>query len=190
MKSHAVTLYEAGKLGDASIADLCKDLTTLEGTKFEGELQEFANHAFSLRCVLQCLKSGVISDDTLSEAEESSEILCESEDSTEISLACDNTISLQDDAICNSTEAQTATDDSHLELSLHANLKDENECAESVSSSNSIERLSSEHVATNNTDKLEDVKIEDRLVNGEKVRFSDLSDMGNSMVKKSQNQEF
>ncbi|KAL5704105.1 hypothetical protein ACHQM5_022578 [Ranunculus cassubicifolius] len=61
LKSHAVTLYEAGKLGDASIAELCKDLTTLEGTKFEGELQEFANHAFSLRCILECLQSGGVS---------------------------------------------------------------------------------------------------------------------------------
>ncbi|KAG8632888.1 protein FAM91 homolog isoform X2 [Manihot esculenta] len=60
LKSHAVTLYEAGKLGHASIADLCRDLSTLEGTKFEGELQEFANHAFSLRCVLECLLSGGI----------------------------------------------------------------------------------------------------------------------------------
>ncbi|KAG9156087.1 hypothetical protein Leryth_020680 [Lithospermum erythrorhizon] len=64
LKSHAVTLYEAGKLGHASISDLCKDLGTLEGTKFEGELQEFANHAFSLRCVLECLTSGgVISEE-------------------------------------------------------------------------------------------------------------------------------
>lgn len=53
-----MTLYEAGKLGHASIADLCKDLGTLEGAKFEGELQEFANHAFSLRCILECLTSG------------------------------------------------------------------------------------------------------------------------------------
>lgn len=58
LKSHAVTLYEAGKLGDSSIAELCKDLSTLEGKKFEGELQEFANHAFSLRCILECLQSG------------------------------------------------------------------------------------------------------------------------------------
>ncbi|KAF4388479.1 hypothetical protein F8388_012456 [Cannabis sativa] len=58
LKSHAVTLYEAGKLGHASIADLCNDLSTLEGAKFEGELQEFANHASSLRCVLECLQSG------------------------------------------------------------------------------------------------------------------------------------
>lgn len=58
LKSHAVTLYEAGKLGHASISDLCKDLTALEGKKFEGELQEFANHAFSLRSVLECLQSG------------------------------------------------------------------------------------------------------------------------------------
>lgn len=63
LKSHAVTLYEAGKLGHASIADLCKDLSTLEGAKFEGELQEFANHAFSLRCVLECLLSGGVATD-------------------------------------------------------------------------------------------------------------------------------
>ncbi|KAK4390086.1 protein FAM91A1, partial [Sesamum angolense] len=60
LKSHAVTLYEAGKLGHASIADLCRDLVTLESAKFEGELQEFANHAFSLRCILECLTSGGI----------------------------------------------------------------------------------------------------------------------------------
>ncbi|CAH1443303.1 unnamed protein product [Lactuca virosa] len=58
LKSHAVTLYEAGKLGHASIEDLCKDLSSLEGAKFEGVLQEFANHAFSLRSVLECLTSG------------------------------------------------------------------------------------------------------------------------------------
>ncbi|KAK8601628.1 hypothetical protein V6N13_058688 [Hibiscus sabdariffa] len=63
LKSHAVTLYEAGKLGHAIIQDLCKDLSTLEGAKFEGELQEFANHAFSLRCVLECLQSGGVATD-------------------------------------------------------------------------------------------------------------------------------
>ncbi|CAM8939032.1 unnamed protein product [Rhodiola kirilowii] len=63
LKSHAVTLYEAGKLGHASIADLCKDLSSLEGAKFEGELQEFANHAHGLRCVLECLLSGGVEDD-------------------------------------------------------------------------------------------------------------------------------
>ncbi|KAI9071923.1 hypothetical protein K1719_046109 [Acacia pycnantha] len=67
LKSHAVTLYEAGKLGHASIADLCKDLSTLEGAKFEGELQEFANHAFSLRCVLECLQSGGLATDAKAE---------------------------------------------------------------------------------------------------------------------------
>lgn len=67
LKSHAVTLYEAGKLDDASVAELCKDLLTLEGTKFEGELQEFANHAFSLRCALECLRSGGLTTDTSAE---------------------------------------------------------------------------------------------------------------------------
>ncbi|XP_047981412.1 protein FAM91A1-like isoform X2 [Salvia hispanica] len=63
LKSHAVTLYEAGKLNHTSISDLCNDLMTLEGAKFEGELQEFANHAFSLRCILECLTSGGIVTD-------------------------------------------------------------------------------------------------------------------------------
>ncbi|OEL32995.1 Protein FAM91A1 [Dichanthelium oligosanthes] len=58
LKSHAVTLYEAGKLGDSCIAELCNDLASLEGKRFEGVLQEFANHAFSLRCFLECLLSG------------------------------------------------------------------------------------------------------------------------------------
>ncbi|KAF5779297.1 hypothetical protein HanRHA438_Chr12g0569091 [Helianthus annuus] len=60
LKSHAVTLYEAGKLGHASIKDLCNDLSSLQGAKFEGVLQEFANHAFSLRSILECLTSGGI----------------------------------------------------------------------------------------------------------------------------------
>ena len=47
LKSHAVTLS-------------CKDLSTLEGATYEGEIQEFANHLFSLRCVLECLQSGGI----------------------------------------------------------------------------------------------------------------------------------
>ncbi|KAH7567713.1 hypothetical protein JRO89_XS07G0129500 [Xanthoceras sorbifolium] len=81
LKSHAVTLYEAGKLGHTSIADLCKDLSTLEGTKFEGELQEFANHAFSLRCVLECLLSGgVATDDKAVEIGDNMSVLASSTD--------------------------------------------------------------------------------------------------------------
>jgi hypothetical protein len=64
LKSHAVTLYEAGKLGDSCIADLCNDLASLEGKRFEGVLQEFTNHAFSLRCFLECLLSGGTSTET------------------------------------------------------------------------------------------------------------------------------
>ena len=62
MKGHAVTLYEAGKLNDSNVADLCEDLQKVEGRRFEGELQEFANHAFSLRHALECLQSGGIKD--------------------------------------------------------------------------------------------------------------------------------
>lgn len=57
LKGHAVTLYEAGKLGDSSVTDMCEDLQQVEGTKMEGELQQFADHAFSLRHALECLRS-------------------------------------------------------------------------------------------------------------------------------------
>ncbi|KAF9608538.1 hypothetical protein IFM89_009904 [Coptis chinensis] len=91
LKSHAVTLYEAGKLGDASIAELCKDLTTLEGTKFEGELQEFANHAFSLRLILQCLQSGGVS--TIVNAEEINKV--ELQSSANVNVEASSKMELQ-----------------------------------------------------------------------------------------------
>ncbi|WVZ71455.1 hypothetical protein U9M48_020041 [Paspalum notatum var. saurae] len=67
LKSHAVTLYEAGKLGSSCIAELCSDLASLEGKKFEGVLEEFASHAFSLRCFLECLQSGGVSANEIAE---------------------------------------------------------------------------------------------------------------------------
>ncbi|KAL9316131.1 hypothetical protein ACSQ67_017132 [Phaseolus vulgaris] len=80
LKSHAVTLYEAGKLGHASIADLCKDLSTLEGATYEGELQEFANHLFSLRCVLECLQSGGIASNKEEEDSDNLNMITSSND--------------------------------------------------------------------------------------------------------------
>ncbi|BAT80978.1 hypothetical protein LR48_Vigan07g046100 [Vigna angularis] len=80
LKSHAVTLYEAGKLGHASIADLCKDLSTLEGARYEGELQEFANHLFSLRYVLECLQSGGIATDEEEEGSDNLNMITSSND--------------------------------------------------------------------------------------------------------------
>ncbi|KAH7301219.1 hypothetical protein KP509_23G016500 [Ceratopteris richardii] len=68
MKGHAVTLYEAGKLNDAMVGDLCEDLQKVEGAKFEGELQEFANHALSLRHALECLRSSSSKDLNAEEA--------------------------------------------------------------------------------------------------------------------------
>ena len=58
LKSHSIALYEVGKLDDASVAKLSKDLLTLERTKFERKLKEFANHAFSFQCSLQNLQKG------------------------------------------------------------------------------------------------------------------------------------
>ena len=86
LKSHAVTLYEAGKLGDSCIAELCSDLASLEGKKFEGVLEEFANHAFSLRYFLECLQSGGVSSNEISndagEAKTPRSSLCDIENAT------------------------------------------------------------------------------------------------------------
>lgn len=102
LKSHAVTLYEAGKLGHTSISDLCKDLSSLEGTKFEGELQEFANHAFSLRCVLECLTAGGIATDERVEEGCEKKIMISSSNEDPTALTADGT----------SNEATLCSDDS------------------------------------------------------------------------------
>ncbi|KAJ4952213.1 hypothetical protein NE237_029045 [Protea cynaroides] len=140
LKSHAVTLYEAGKLGDTSIAELCKDLTTLEGTKFEGELQEFANHAFSLRCILECLQSGGVSTD--SEIEEgSAKLEMESSSNDEaISLIADNDIT---EEFSNSGGNETGADgDEHLQDSRHSDMSVADAIVESVIGSTGGESVS------------------------------------------------
>ncbi|XP_051124610.1 uncharacterized protein LOC127246970 isoform X2 [Andrographis paniculata] len=106
LKSHAVTLYEAGKLGYGSIADLCRDLITLEGAKFEGELQEFANHAFSLRCILECITSGgILGDENIGKGSITSSI----EDAT----------SLADDASYSDDPRKSGTDKYELNKEDH-----------------------------------------------------------------------
>eukprot|EP00850_Spirogloea_muscicola_P001275 SM000004S15145 [mRNA] locus=s4:1495822:1502389:+ [translate_table: standard] len=64
LKQQAVTLFEAGKLGDRQVMELCNGLRGLEGTKLEGELQHFANHAESLRCALEYLSTGQVASAT------------------------------------------------------------------------------------------------------------------------------
>ncbi|XP_043722348.1 protein FAM91A1 [Telopea speciosissima] len=139
LKSHAVTLYEAGKLGDASIAELCKDLTTLEGTKFEGELQEFANHAFSLRCVLECLQSGGASTDSVVE-EVSAKLGTESSSNDEvISLIADIDITEEPNSGGNETGAEG---EEHLQGSIHTSIPEADAMVESVSGSTGDESVS------------------------------------------------
>lgn len=103
-----MTLYEAGKLGHASITDLCNDLSTLEGAIFEGELQEFANHAFSLRHVLECLTSGGVPSE-------------EVEKTTIVSGRSDDTTSLMDiSATENSGDSATNEFEINDENSVHS----------------------------------------------------------------------
>lgn len=109
LKSHAVTLYEAGKLDHSSISDLCKDLSTLEGAKFEGELQEFANHAFSLRLVLECLTSGGIAyDDKTTDATD--KVITESSGNDEVSSLVAESTSIEMSADTDTNEAVVDND--------------------------------------------------------------------------------
>ncbi|XP_019104336.1 uncharacterized protein LOC104891775 isoform X2 [Beta vulgaris subsp. vulgaris] len=126
LKSHAVTLYEAGKLGHASISDLCKDLSTLEGTKFEGELQEFANHASSLRCILECLLSGGVSD-SVAEAEVGNNVGTLSSQSNGASIAAassstEDVRGLNDDEVITSESQDKITETDELESDVHSPL--------------------------------------------------------------------
>ncbi|XAR48537.1 hypothetical protein NMG60_11031388 [Bertholletia excelsa] len=112
LKSHAVTLYEAGKLGHTSIADLCNDLSTLEGKKFEGELQEFANHAFSLRCVLECLATGGVPIDekdveVCDKTSTLSSTYVEPASVTEVTLTDISRSTDRDDAVVNKDDSMT-----------------------------------------------------------------------------------
>ncbi|KAJ4843528.1 hypothetical protein Tsubulata_016330 [Turnera subulata] len=140
LKSHAVTLYEAGKLGHGSISDLCKDLGTLEGTKFEGELQEFANHAFSLRCVLECLLSGGVANNA--EVEEVCSkigtLTSSTDDST--SLMADISITEQSE---NSAAKETEMDTDDYTNSGRLQVEDGSEMAESISQSTGDDLTSS-----------------------------------------------
>lgn len=118
LKSHAVTLYEAGKLGDSCIADLCNDLASLEGKKFEGVLQEFANHAFSLRCFLECLLSGGTSTNETSEANNQD---CSLQEDVATLLAQESIVERFDNVVENNGSSleiiDTAAGDHHDELS-------------------------------------------------------------------------
>lgn len=175
LKSHAVTLYEAGKLGHASISDLCKDLSTLEGAKFEGELQEFANHAFSLRCVLECLQSGgVASDVKVEEGFDKMDIATPSNDepsslTTEISLAEKS----GDPGI---TEAETNNDDLlslNLEKSAEASVSYEAVPSDGTSSI----------ILEGDGNDVQDSSKDDNLQNDEKL-IVEGSDVGTELKRK------
>lgn len=175
LKSHAVTLYEAGKLGYASISDLCKDLSTLEGAKFEGELQEFANHAFSLRCVLECLQSGgVASDVIVEEGFDKMDIASPSNDepsslTAEISLA-------EKSGDSGITEAETNNDDLlslNLEKSAEASVSYE---AVPTDGTGSI-------ILEGDGNDVQDSSKDDNLQNDEKL-IVEGSDVGTELVKR------
>lgn len=184
LKSHAVTLYEAGKLGHASIADLCKDLSTLEGAKFEGELQEFANHAFSLRCVLECLQSGGLSTDAkVDEKFDSMDMLTSSNDQ---SASLISNISLDyNSGDSGNTEYRKDKDDL---LNLD---KEKHEDALASSEPASSSTLSGSHSITledESSQKHEGGKFDANLQgNNDNIIAADLSDVGTEILKRKKN---
>ncbi|XP_057469977.1 uncharacterized protein LOC130758963 isoform X2 [Actinidia eriantha] len=171
LKSHAVTLYEAGKLGHASISDLCKDLGTLEGTKFEGELQEFANHAFSLRCVLECLMAGgVATDETAVEGcDKKSLVSSSNEDAT--SLIADITVT--DKSGCSDTDEAIPTNDDSIDP---GNAEDSSVPVEFMTGSTE-NRIVSTTISNEGNFLDEDSKSELCLQNDEKSVSSEVSDV-------------
>lgn len=173
LKSHAVTLYEAGKLGHASIVDLCKDLSTLEGAKFEGELQEFANHAFSLRCVLECLTSGGIISDERDKIDMSS-LSAEEDASSVIEALTTNELGGSD-----TKEFAKSTDDStNLSISI-----EESGPSEHVSESAGND-ISSAVISEGNDSLVGDSVSDHSSQKNEKPAWSESSDGGKELSKK------
>ncbi|KAF8411411.1 hypothetical protein HHK36_003960 [Tetracentron sinense] len=178
LKSHAVTLYEAGKLGHASIAELCKDLTTLEGTKFEGELQEFANHAFSLRCVLECLLSGGVgTDEMVVEVCDKMDKLSSNNDEATSLVADINITEESGNSVTNESGADgddlvhsgTPQDDAILVKSFAGSIGDESVSATLLEDSNVLN---------------EDFKADPNLPNDENCMPSDGSDAGKGILRR------
>ncbi|XP_043722611.1 protein FAM91A1-like isoform X2 [Telopea speciosissima] len=181
LKSHAVTLYEAGKLGDASIAELCKDLTTLEGTKFEGELQEFANHAYSLRCVLECLQSGGVSNDSVVE-EVGAKLGMESSSNDEaISLIADIDITEESS---NAGGSETGADgDEHLQGSINSNMPVADAIVESVSGGTGDESVSAV-LSENKSGWNEDCELEPKFQTDGKSVLADSLESGKEIPRR------
>lgn len=178
LKSHAVTLYEAGKLGHASIADLCKDLSTLEGTKFEGELQEFANHAFSLRCVLECLQSGGIATDVKVDE------VCKKMD--RISSSNDEATSLVADITMSERLGHTDMDEDELNTENFTNIgmsPEHHALAESVPKGTGSESIATASSEDNNS--ISEVsKLDTDLQTDEKMMQVEESDVGKEVLRK------
>ncbi|OIW04144.1 hypothetical protein TanjilG_00704 [Lupinus angustifolius] len=180
LKSHAVTLYEAGKLGHASIGDLCKDLSTLESTTFEGELQEFANHAFSLRCVLECLQSGGVRTDAKEEAcFDKMGLITSSNDEAsspiaEISLAEKSENSGVTEAVINDDDLLNLDSEKHVEASVSSEpvingIDDGTNSITSENGSNHIQEASKSNATLHSQEKLPE---------------SEGSDVGSEMLKR------
>ncbi|KAL5101673.1 hypothetical protein RYX36_006000 [Vicia faba] len=174
LKTHAVTLYEAGKLGHASIADLCKDLSTLEGTTFEGELQEFANHSYSLRCVLECLHSGGIPADQREEGDinklgtttlvndKSSSVIAE----PETSLTDRSRNSSDGDTVINTDDLENFESEKNVvETSVHSEIsssKDDGDHSVTLEDdSNHIQQVDKSDTNFHNNDKVVEVEASD-----------------------------
>ncbi|XP_010247801.1 PREDICTED: protein FAM91A1 [Nelumbo nucifera] len=182
LKSHAVTLYEAGKLGDASIKELCKDLTTLEGAKFEGELQEFANHAFSLRCVLECLQSGGVGKDAVvEETGDKIEKLSSSNHDGQDATSLPANISITEES-SNSGGNDTGTDvENILDLTSSGITHDGAAVLESVSGND--ESLSAT-LLEDNGDSSEVIKPDSRSQNDDTLILTDSSENGKGTLKR------
>ncbi|XP_028800326.1 protein FAM91A1 isoform X2 [Neltuma alba] len=180
LKSHAVTLYEAGKLGHASIADLCKDLSTLEGAKFEGELQEFANHAFSLRLVLECLQSGGLATDAKVEEKFDSMGMLTSSNDESASLISETSLA---DKSGDSSITESRKDSDHLS-NLDKKKHEDALASSEPTSSNTLDGTPSTTLEDDVSHKQEASESHANLLNNEKIIAADASDVGAEILKR------
>ncbi|CAG0921790.1 unnamed protein product [Notodromas monacha] len=56
LKSHAVTMFEVGKLSEESVESLLKELDTISEADIEGDAQRYLEHAINLKATLKFLR--------------------------------------------------------------------------------------------------------------------------------------
>lgn len=148
---------------------MCNDLASLEGKRFEGVLQEFANHAFSLRCFLECLLSGGTSNETSDLTSEADNQESSMQDDSDTTSAKENKENDDvDNTIVNSIQISVSSDGGQQdELLPQDNKMGDSDFAEvNASSSSCVISEGKESIIKHNLDNIQAAKLGDTTGNG------------------------